>query len=231
MVGVPSTDAIFQSTLPTRGETKPPSAGWDMRTFQSTLPTRGETGLLFSPEASCFISIHSPHTGRDIAICDCMHDTPTISIHSPHTGRDPFRRKCRSGSFQSTLPTRGETVLLHCDPLPVDNFNPLSPHGERLTARCHKDAPFFISIHSPHTGRDGFLLMLFVEHSISIHSPHTGRDRLFSPSMTFHQISIHSPHTGRDLARESWDRTMMISIHSPHTGRDRGLRITDPYIG
>ena len=34
-----------------------------------------------------FISIHAPHTGRD----DCMSsdvDLQDISIHAPHTGRD-----------------------------------------------------------------------------------------------------------------------------------------------
>ena len=82
--------ATFQSTLPTRGETgwhnTGGSAGWR---FQSTLPTRGETRSTGIPAGHGQISIHSPHTGRDLS-------NATAQL---------FQMK-----FQSTLPTRGETA-------------------------------------------------------------------------------------------------------------------------
>ena len=56
-------------------------------------------------------------------------------------------------TFQSTLPARGATSatrrVLH-----NGNFNPRSPHGERL--RAYRAAQFVaqISIHAPRTGSD-----------------------------------------------------------------------------
>ena len=35
------------------------------------------------------------------------------------------------------------------------NFNPRSPHGERLNRRNHVDAALVISTHAPRTGSDG----------------------------------------------------------------------------
>ena len=123
--------------------------------FQSTLPTRGETRAGARGAGTIQISIHSPHTGRDttyITVSNChmifQSTLPTrgetreqaspewlaiISIHSPHTGRDGpcLGRGYVLLIFQSTLPTRGET----------------SPdHLRRISGA--------ISIHSPHTGRD-----------------------------------------------------------------------------
>ena len=124
---------VFQSTLPTRGETYSFRYCPMCSAFQSTLPTRGETiggyGELY---------------------------VLAISIHSPHTGRDDVEAAFGSLSeiFQSTLPTRGETVPKAAHSRPILNFNPLSPHGERhhgLTVVAGRAA---ISIHSPHTGRD-----------------------------------------------------------------------------
>ena len=102
----------FQSTLPTRGETKPVEQTPEILKFQSTLPTRGETA-------------HD-----DFILHACL--------------------------FQSTLPTRGETSWHGARPRAMKDFNPLSPHGERLifATTCYKSC---ISIHSPHTGRDAVI--------------------------------------------------------------------------
>ena len=56
-----------------------------------------------------------------------------ISIHSPLTGRDAGDR----GHIPAT-----------------EDFNPLSPHGERLVASYAAVGFCAISIHSPLTGRD-----------------------------------------------------------------------------
>ena len=104
-----------------------------------------------------------------------------------------------------------------------------------------------ISIHAPHTGRDGYIPVLEqVMGIISIHAPHTGRDHSrpdkYGQALEFQStrpirgathrrgrqalqdhISIHAPHTGRDLADKTVCATLnRISIHAPHTGRDWG---------
>ena len=79
-------------------------------TFQSTRPIRGATHKVTEAPAQKHISIHAPHTGRDLysifSLHYCIHFNPrapygarqtrkhkdfthgTISIHAPHTGRD-----------------------------------------------------------------------------------------------------------------------------------------------
>ena len=146
----------FQSTLPARGATSPPRQSFRRwcnfnprsphgerqrkakleRTatlFQSTLPARGAT------------------RGDD---CDAQ--SQKISIHAPRTGSDCYLGECLGAEilFQSTLPARGATVSrysrrilttisIHAPRTGSDwkdakklaknlNFNPRSPHGERL---------------------------------------------------------------------------------------------------
>ena len=122
----------FQSTLPAWGETGPCRPGslqaadfnplsphgerraaWRTTSktgvFQSTLPAWGETILAKKNVEAYFISIHSPRMGRDPAPV-VTADDENISIHSPRMGRDQPDH-LRTGRS--------------------DNFNPLSPHGER----------------------------------------------------------------------------------------------------
>ena len=127
----------FQSTLPAWGETA--ARRWTGRgmPFQSTLPAWGETKASAERRGIAEISIHSPRMGRDMGVNTAMlggsrfqstlpawgetnkDDTlllrRAISIHSPRMGRD-------SGSPSG--PARHE------------DFNPLSPHGERLDYAC-----------------------------------------------------------------------------------------------
>ena len=105
----------------------------------------------------------------------------------------------------------------------LDNFNPLSPHGERQAYLILVDAVFAISIHSPHTGRDAESLISSgsLLH-ISIHSPHTGRDpsaaSMLSRSSPF-QSTLPTRGETQLVCNSLWD--LVISIHSPHTGRDK----------
>ena len=123
----------FQSTLPARGATvvvkvpicraaisiHAPRTGSDehdlsvpclRRQFQSTLPARGATNHNSRSSYACHISIHAPRTGSDSPDESRERNRP-ISIHAPRTGSDGTRRSsCGSRS----------------------NFNPRSPHGERL---------------------------------------------------------------------------------------------------
>ena len=177
MDGKPS--VVFQSTRPIRGATL-----WWVRgdgytrEFQSTRPVRGATCQSspgrrcrghFNPRApygarqkntplrlTILISIHAPHTGRDVLQSGLTCCTCSISIHAPHTGRDAAI-PCTPPPgvlFQSTRPIRGATALLQS-----------------------RRATVVISIHAPHTGRDlrvvgNWFSVLW----ISIHAPHTGRD-------------------------------------------------------
>ena len=101
-----------------------------------------------------------------------------------------------------------------------------------------------ISIHAPHTGRDGkHSGHKITSFSISIPAPHTGRDTstnrdcsgwlYFNPRAPYGarrrgfavwsrllSISIHAPHTGRDEPLDNTFVHIFISIHAPHTGRD-----------
>ena len=122
----------FQSTLPAWGETKrgrnarergvnfnPLSPHGERRwwtarphwstSFQSTLPAWGETDGVMRIAKVQKISIHSPRMGRDM---DAMMQQrqAEISIHSPRMGRDADAVKAA---------------------IPPQDFNPLSPHGER----------------------------------------------------------------------------------------------------
>ena len=128
----------FQSTLPAWGETDHHRRDRDGQSgFQSTLPAWGETKASAERRGIAEISIHSPRMGRDMGVNTAMlggsrfqstlpawgetnkDDTlllrRAISIHSPRMGRD-------SGSPSG--PARHE------------DFNPLSPHGERLDYAC-----------------------------------------------------------------------------------------------
>ena len=145
--------------------------------------------------------------------------------------------------FQSTRPKRGAT------PGPCrfwwsgEYFNPRAPYGARRPRQRREDAPAFISIHAPHTGRDPTLIIAFVNGivfqstrpirgatwspvdmpsgvNISIHAPHTGRDEPPKGRHDGQWISIHAPHTGRDAANWADCDAPTISIHAPHTGRD-----------
>ena len=56
--------------------------------------------------------------------------------------------------FQSTLPARGATInRSFLSVLQVD-FNPRSPHGERLIGLINQSKNLMISIHAPRTGSD-----------------------------------------------------------------------------
>ena len=64
---------------------------------------------------------------------ELLNTTYSISIHAPRTGSDAsMLRVLGVQTFQSTLPARGATTLMD-GLLPEQlNFNPRSPHGERL---------------------------------------------------------------------------------------------------
>ena len=82
-----------------------------MPTFQSTLPARGATRWTRWTRRFLSISIHAPRTGSDADGCAQGDSARSISIHAPRTGSDG--------------------VIGHKRFSQID-FNPRSPHGERL---------------------------------------------------------------------------------------------------
>ena len=166
----------FQSTLPARGATAffchvvpalmisihAPCTGSDRLhafsgltnlIFQSTLPARGATAAAFG-NADYGISIHAPCTGSDGKSGNAIPRIH-ISIHAPCTGSD-----CPAP----------------CNHMALDNFNPRSLHGERLTNMSNKIEKTHISIHAPCTGSDCGIPRNSWFILISIHAPCTGSD-------------------------------------------------------
>ena len=79
------------------------------------------------------ISIHAPRTGSDdLQSSRLLADR--ISIHAPRTGSDVDVANVpnQEEPFQSTLPARGATPPTPAATPPAIDFNPRSPHGERL---------------------------------------------------------------------------------------------------
>ena len=125
--------------------------------FQSTRPIRGATSPDMDTCINADISIHAPHTGRDI-----QSDVTMDIIRA----------------FQSTRPIRGATFSRFMPFSIMSHFNPRAPYGARLGLERANTHDLCISIHAPHTGRDRHrrYQLLHARH-ISIHAPHTGRDR------------------------------------------------------
>ena len=195
--------------------------------FQSTLPAWGETqrvvGFLFPR----LISIHSPRMGREPEA-----STPTasqiISIHSPRMGRDQrLRGFALTPEDFNPLSPHGERRGNHGHFPSQRNFNPLSPHGERLQGGPLMHVIAAISIHSPRMGRDGSDAQIGRERAhFNPLSPHGERRGGMITLSWVESISIHSPRMGRDhLPELGLGMGRAISIHSPRMGRDgRTLR-------
>ena len=101
----------FQPTLPARGATSRCLRRLPDKSFQPTLPARGATDTLLADADVEEISTHAPRTGSD-----------SLMIFSCHGSR----------AFQPTLPARGATFHSVLRFLASSDFNPRSPHGERL---------------------------------------------------------------------------------------------------
>ena len=140
-----------------RGETKPQKFITGYVKFQSTLPMRGETEDFRNLNRAVYISIHSPHAGRDGNRKARYEPSWHFNPLSPCGERPLLPRSMAVCSiFQSTLPMRGETIMrfrfINASSISIhsphagrdflfrtgfaqqENFNPLSPCGERLRA-------------------------------------------------------------------------------------------------
>ena len=148
-----------------------------------------------------------------------------ISIHAPRTGSD------------GTISTGGKVVAdfnprsPHGERLnPRRNharqqiyFNPRSPHGERRVAVPGAGSAVHFNPRSPHGERPRKLTMRGILTRISIHAPRTGSDQGLALTLCDGRISIHAPRTGSDcVVMMAVSQRISISIHAPRTGSDTG---------
>ena len=82
-----------------------------VKRFQSTRPIRGATTQTGCPILSRGISIHAPHTGRDV-----MNHVAILPTTVP---------------FQSTRPIRGATLIIPRVLFPVKGISIHAPHTGR----------------------------------------------------------------------------------------------------
>ena len=142
------------------------------------------------------ISIYSPRP----QIAGTGHSHSKISIHSPRMGRDHYRRQ--------------QTMFL-------DNFNPLSPHGERRGIRRGESHRRRISIHSPRMGRDrSRCTWRWPPRNFNPLSPHGERRMLSSIVSLPGQFQSTLPAWGETARARAPPCPDAISIHSPRMGRD-----------
>ena len=127
------------------------------RNFNPRAPYGARPGRFVPRYFAVQISIHAPHTGRDV-LAFFSFAWYAISIHAPHTGRD-------------------NNKWVYGVPVPI-----ISIHAPHTGRDCHRNRicqRHLISIHAPHTGRDSGVSPAGLCVGISIHAPHTGRDYFF----------------------------------------------------
>ena len=105
-----------------------------------------------------------------------------------------------------------------------DNFNPLSPHGERLLCGSTSTPTTHFNPLSPHGERPAIPKKTSAGSTFQSTLPAWGETRRRFDTLLAEVISIHSPRMGRDPAAWLCDLGEAISIHSPRMGRDRRPR-------
>ena len=105
----------FQSTLPARGATQDVAYILHDRDISIHAPREGSDCFLRLSSWICKrISIHAPREGSDKQLTIFSIDPFYFNPRSPRGERQPYfvQRSCIS-QFQSTLPARGATAILH----------------------------------------------------------------------------------------------------------------------
>ena len=147
---------VFQSTLPARGATcRSKKILLQRWIFQSTLPARGATGAGAEYGRGQGISIHAPRTGSDFKPCVEFFYI-IISIHAPRTGSDEDAKRVLEVLVGISIhaPRTGSDRFDAGQDAPLDlNFNPRSPHGERLLSAAAKHRHENFNPRSPHGER------------------------------------------------------------------------------
>ena len=224
--------------------------------FQSTRPIRGATRPLRSNVTASAISIHAPHTGRDLWAEAKARWQAGISIHAPHTGRDwpSAVSRLMMFPFQSTRPIRGATrveILFHLLNL---NFNPRAPYGARLiyrtviqtiarfqSTRPIRGATFRVLViakhivhfnpRAPYGARLPVSIFCLISSIFQSTRPIRGATRPFGRSV-YQRYKFQSTRPIRGATKCYWRSHCFysISIHAPHTGRDNNGKKTKYHL-
>ena len=155
--------------------------------------------------ATCFrISIHAPRTGSDHGESSFLF-TSAISIHAPRTGSDAWhlRGKQMKANFNPRSP-HGERLRVFGFRAARDDFNPRSPHGERL----HPAKPWK------------------TDNQFQSTLPARGATRCSGCRRRWRIFQSTLPARGATQRRLACGLTLEISIHAPRTGSDRNSRKT-----
>ena len=146
-----------------------------VKVFQSTLPAWGATPVAFFSYSVFKISIHAPRMGSDMSSPRVLMPSFDFNPRSPHGERQRLAAKENGKEeFQSTLPAWGATnkfkirgriiiISIHAPRMGSDiqvtcrrfknaNFNPRSPHGERLRSGNYDDRIFIFQSTLPAWG-------------------------------------------------------------------------------
>ena len=235
----------FQSTLPARGATFQQLMEHNWQIYFNPRSPHGErlAQSIYLSAPVHYFNPRSPH-GERRHLRRHRWQAVQISIHAPRTGSDLCPKAARrSGRFQSTLPARGATASFRfcysCSsfqstlpargatsarvtglPLVAD-FNPRSPHGERLELAKAQIATEEISIHAPRTGSDEVTAWQMQEFtSFQSTLPARGATGLRTTWTMRCRFQSTLPARGATPMRVRDRRMVCISIHAPRTGSD-----------
>ena len=134
------------------------------------------------------ISIHAPHTGRDVTRTRRSPLANHFNPRAPYGARRHYGavHAVRHGDFNPRAPygarlapdSRRLAIVAHFNPRApygarhsvyapklrkYQHFNPRAPYGARLPVRQKGPGSIVISIHAPHTGRDGVVFAHITE--------------------------------------------------------------------
>ena len=127
--------AVFQSTRPIRGATRPGFVALsDFAIFQSTRPIRGATMVPKGhPSPQKNFNPRAPYGARlSVCIKQCTEIVINFNPRAPYGARraDLSRASLRY-AFQSTRPIRGATWYIWSSDTQGGDFNPRAPYGAR----------------------------------------------------------------------------------------------------
>ena len=168
------------------------------------------------------ISIHAPHTGRDLLAIVATLCANLISIHAPHTGRDCTLLLSCSGNpaFQSTRPIRGATPLVSSSAYLLRNFNPRAPYGARRPGTAVPATPGNFNPRAPYGARRHRTCRRTQPRNFNPRAPYGARLMGCVSSAAASHFNPRAPYGARRPAGHCISRHDGISIHAPHTGRD-----------
>ena len=149
-------------------------------------------------------------------------EDPDISTHAPRTGSDRLSSATRSiwANFNPRSP-HGERLTVEPQNGQGYDFNPRSPHGERRNKAWQAVRAKGISTHAPRTGSDATYTGICQGSGISTHAPRTGSDfDLFFAHAVNGRFQPTLPARGATDINASAIVHERISTHAPRTGSD-----------